>query len=300
MISTLSKEMNIMNKHFLITATEQKSSNYGVRFFGHFFENKKDIKVTLFYTAPRPPEEWEDKPTMESERRRKAQEKENQAKGQKALDGAKKILENLGFDSDQILTKVQTRMMSRAGDIIQEGSRENYDALVLGRRGLSWLEEAFDESVSKEILERKYDFPIWLCRMPDLERKNVLVCVDGSEPAYRIADHVGFVLQEEKRHRVTLLRIKRDTAGQETAAIFEKAVKQMIKNGLSEGLIDSKEIETTDPAEAILEEAENGKYAAVAAGWTGRGKGTLQRLFSGSNCHRLFRELKGAALWTCY
>jgi nucleotide-binding universal stress UspA family protein len=289
-----------MKKHFLITATEQESSNYGVRFFGHFFENKKGIKITLFYTASRPPEEWDDKRTVESERQRKAQEKENQAKGQKALNGAKKILENLGFDSDQIFTKVQTRMLSRAGDIIQEGSTGSYDALVLGRRGLSWFEEAFDESVSKEIMDRKYDFPLWLCRMPDFERKNVLVCVDGSEPAFRIADHVGFVLQEEKRHRVTLLRIKRDPAAPQTTDIFDRAVKQMITNGLSENLIDTKEIEASDPAEAILEQAESGKYAAVAAGWTGRGKGVLERMFSGSNSYTLFRELKGAALLTCY
>ncbi|MBW1849121.1 MAG: universal stress protein [Deltaproteobacteria bacterium] len=289
-----------MKKHFLITATEQESSNYGVRFFGHFFENKKDIKVTLFYTVPRPPAEWEDKRTIEGERRRKAQAKQYQAKGQKALDAAKVILGNNGFKSDQIATKVQTRMLSKAGDIIHEGSKGKYDALVIGPRGLSWFEEAFDESVSKEVLKKKYDFPLWLCRMPDLERKNVLVCLDGSDPAYRIADHVGFVLQDEKKHRVTLLRIKKDSTDLKTADIFEKALKQLTKNSLPDSLIDTKEIEASDPAEAILEEAEKGKYAVVAAGWTGAGKGTLQRIFSGSNSYTLFRELEGASLWTCY
>jgi len=289
-----------MKKHFLITATEQESSNYGVRFFGHFFENKKDIKATLFYTAARPPAEWDDKRTIEGERRRKAQAKEYQTKGQKALDGAKKILENNGFQSDKIATKVQTRMLSKAGDIIHEGSEGKYDALVIGRRGLSWFEEAFDESVSKEVLQKKYDFPLWLCRMPDLERRNVLVCVDGSDPAYRIADHVGFVLQEEKKHRVTLLRIKRDSENLKTADIFEKALKQLTKNGIPDSLIDTKEIEASDPAEAILKEAEQEKYAVVAAGWTGAGMGALQRIFSGSNSHKLFRELERASLWMCY
>lgn len=294
------KGLNTMKKHFLITATEDEASNFGVRFFGHFFENKDDIKATLFYTASRPPDVWDDKVTAEHKRQREKMAKEYQAKGQKALDGAMKMLMKLGFKSDQVFTKVQARMVSKAGDIIQEGSQGNYDALVLGRRGLSWFEEAFDESVSKKIVERKYDFPLWLCRLPDLERKNVLLCLDGSEPAYRIADHVGFVLQNEEKHHVTILRINRDSPVPKTEEIFDKARNQLIKNSFPEAMIHLKKIDATDPAKAILKEAEDGKYAAVAAGWTGRGKGVVERFFSGSNCYTLFRELERAAFWTCY
>ena len=46
--------------------------------------------------------------------------------------------------------------------------------------------------------------PFWTCRKPDLERKNVLLCVDGSEPALRMADHVGFILAQERTQEVTL------------------------------------------------------------------------------------------------
>jgi len=289
-----------MNKHFLITATEQKSGNYGAKFFGHFFENKQDIKATLFYTAARPPVQWEKERTAESARDRQKIDRENKEKGQKALNAAKKILEDLGFAQEQVITKVQSRKLSRAEDIIHEGSEGNYDALVLGRRGLSWIEEAFDESVSKRILERKYDFPLWLCRMPDVERKNVLVCLDGSDPAYRIADHVGFALHDETKHRVQLLRVKNDRSEPGSDAIFKKAKEQLLKNTFPEHLIDIREIEGSDPAKVILEEAESGRYAAVAAGWTGAGKGALERIFYGSNCHKLLNELKHAALWTCY
>jgi len=289
-----------MEKHFLITATEQKSGNDGVKFFGHFFENKKAIKATLFYTASRPPAQWEKERTVESERQREKLERGYKDKGQKALDAARKILEDKGFISDQIISKVQSRKLSRAEDIIHEGSKGNYDAIVLGRRGLSWLEEAFDESVSKGILEKKYDFPLWLCRLPDLKRKNVLVCLDGSDPAFRIADHVGFVLQHETKHRIKLLSVKKDLSEPKTEVIFNKAKKQLLKNNFPENRIDTKEIEGSDPAKIILQEAESGRYAAVAAGWTGAGKGTLQRMIYGSNCHKLLGELKHAALWTCY
>jgi nucleotide-binding universal stress UspA family protein len=289
-----------MQKHFLITATEQKSSDYGINFVGHFFENKKDIKITLFYVAPRPPAVWEGERTLDSETQRQAKEGEYRRKGQKAVGEAKRTLIKSGFSEEQIRTKVQFRMLSKVDDIIQEGTQGLYDAVVLGRRGLSRLEEAFDESVSSGILKQKYDFPFWLCRVPDLHRKNVLICLDGSESAYRITDHVGFILSNEVRHRVTLLRIKRDRNDQKSDEIFNQAKKYLDKNGFPEAMVETKVIEDDNPAKAILREAEQGKYAVVAAGWSGRGKGMLERLFSGSNSYTLFRELERASLWTSY
>lgn len=289
-----------MKKHFLVTATGKKDRNHGLRFFAHFFDHKEDITVTLFYTAPRPPEGWDEKRTMESERLREAKTKEYRDKGEAALKDAKSMLGKAGFASDRIHTKVQSRMGSRSGDIIYEGSQGNYDAVVIGRRGLSRLEEAFDESVSRGILEKEYDFPIWICRMPDIERRNVLICLDGSDPSFRITDHTGFILRNEKKHRATLLRIKKDSSGPDTGEIFEKAASLLVKNGFPENMIDTRELQASDPAKAILKEAEKDKFAAVAAGWTGTGKGGLKRLFSGSNCYKLFRELKHAALWTSY
>lgn len=289
-----------MEKHFLVTATEHKSSDYGINFVGHFFKNKKDIKITLFYVAPQPPAVWEGERTLDSESQRQAKEREYMAKGQKAVAEAKRTLKRSGFSEEQLMTKVIFRMFSKVDDIIKEGTQGLYDAVVLGRRGLSRLEEAFDESVSSGILKQKYEFPLWLCRVPDLHRKNVLICLDGSEPAYRVTDHVGFILSEEEKHRVTLLRVKKDRKDRETDKIFEKAREQLVKNEFPDNMIEMKEIEDPNPAKAILKEAKQGKYAVVATGWTGTGKGMLERLFSGSNSYTLFREIERATLWTSY
>jgi len=289
-----------VEKHFLITATEHKSSDYGINFVGHFFENKKDIKITLFYVAPRPPAVWEGERTLDSETQQQAKEGEYMRKGQKAVGEAKKTLMKSGFSEEQLKTKVRFRMFSKVEDIIQEGSQGLYDAVVLGRRGLSRLEEAFDESVSSGVMKHKYDFPIWLCRVPDPYRKNVLICLDGSEPAYRITDHVGFILSNEEKHRVTLLRVRKDRSDPKSDEIFDQARQLLVKNEFPESMIDTKVIDEANPAKAILNEAEQEKYAVVAAGWTGRGKGVLDRIFSGSNCYTLFRQLERAVLWTSY
>ena len=55
-------------RHLLVTVSEQQSALYGVQFVGHFFSNKEGLKITLFYTAPKPPVLWEGERTRESVR----------------------------------------------------------------------------------------------------------------------------------------------------------------------------------------------------------------------------------------
>ena len=151
-----------MSRHLLITVSEQQSALYGVRFVGNLFTNKEDFKLTLYYAVPRGPQVWTGERDHESVHEAEIQAKKNVNRGRKALQAAQKELVNMGFTDGQIDLRLQHRMFSKAKDIIQEGAEGLYDAVVLGRRGLSRLEEAFDESVSKSVLEEKSNFPIWI------------------------------------------------------------------------------------------------------------------------------------------
>jgi nucleotide-binding universal stress UspA family protein len=291
----------MMKKHFLVTVSEHKSAHYGIRFMDHFFPSKEEIKVTLFYTAPRPPALWEGERTRESLSHSERQARQYEIKGRKALETAKTALIKMGFNGEQVGIKFQVRRFSKVEDIIQEGGQGLYDAVVLGRRGLSLLEAAFDESVTKELMSEKVGFPIWFCRIPDMERKNVLVCVDGSEASYRMADHVGYILGNGKGQEVTLLMVKRPggTSKESPEDILSKSRERLLGNGFPEDMTRTKIIEARNIADTILREAEKGTYAAVALGRTGAGQGLLKKIFMGSVSDTLFRELRGAAMWVC-
>jgi nucleotide-binding universal stress UspA family protein len=295
------KEEWVVEKHFLVTVSEQKSAFYGVRFMGHLFSNKGEMRVTLFYTAPRPPAVWEGERTHESVAESERQAKKYDVTGRDALETAKKELVKWGFKQERIRTRFQVGRFSKVEDIIREGAQGLYDAVILGRRGLSLLEIAFDESITKKLLKEKINFPIWICRMPDLERKNVLVCVDGSEPSSRITDHVGFILGKEKSHVVTLLVVKgpggKLKEGPEN--ILSKSKEILLSNGFPSEMAKTKVIEAGNVSHTILKEAEQGKFAVVALGRTGAGQGLLKNIFMGSVSNTLFHELKGAALWVC-
>jgi hypothetical protein len=168
---------------------------------------------------------------------------------------------------------------------------------------LSWLEEAFfDESVSKGLLEKKADFPLWICRRPEQERKDVLLCLDGSDAAFRMADHVGFVLGQERRHSVTLLAVKKPGAAlkEATESILSRGREHLMNNSFPGEMIKTRVVEAGNVAKAILREAEQGRFAAVALGRRGRDQGIFKNIFMGSVSTFLFQELEKTALWVCH
>jgi len=288
-----------VEKHLLVAVSEDKRALYGARFVGHFFSNKEGMKITLFYTTPKPPQLWENERSHETVAQQQEQARQYEKKGRRALESGRAELRAHGFKDEQLESKLLARRYSKVMDIVQEAHMGLYDAVVLGRRGLSWIEEAFEESVTKGILEQEFTFPIWMCRQHDLERRNVLVCVDGSDESLRIVDHVGFMLRDEPGHDVTLLMVDtgKSAEGREPEAVLAKSRDTLLANGVPEERVRNLVLKGSNVIKTIKKEAEEGRYAVVAVGRTGAGQGLLQKIFMGSVSWGLFRELEGLTLW---
>jgi nucleotide-binding universal stress UspA family protein len=291
-----------MEKHLLVAVSEQQSAMCGIRFVGRFFTNKDCMRLTLFFTSPKPVVLDETVYDPEAGMGADKIALQYEARGRKAMEAAKKELVRQGFRSDQINTKLHIRKISKVMDLIHEGERGHYDAVVLGRRGLSWLEEAFEDSVSKGLLEQIFLFPLWLCKRPDMDRRNVLVCVDGSEAAFRMADHVGFILGSDQMHDITILMVhgKKNGTTLTTDKVLSKTKQHLFDNGVPSEMIHTKIIVSNNVAESILNVAEEGQFAAVALGRRKAQQGFLRKLFTGSVSSRIFRELQRTSLWISY
>lgn len=287
-----------MNKHLLVTISDDKSALRGLRFVCAFFQNKADVRLTLFNTAPQPPAVWGEEKSFESLRQNEASGEAIIQSGRKAMAAAREVFLSGGFDPSQVDDKIVARNFSRIDDIIKEGENGLYDAVVFGRRAMLKLDNFLDRSASEEMLEAKFNFPLWLCRDVDLDRRGVLLCVDESEAFRRMADHVGFILQDETAHPVTLMRVLKKSDGQHSPeGLFSDAIAALEDNGFPTRLIRTRLVVSDDVAAAILHEAETGRHAAVAVGRTHMHKGALAKFFSTSVTLALFRKLTGAALW---
>jgi nucleotide-binding universal stress UspA family protein len=71
-------------------------------------------------------------------------------------------LENAGFRRNQITARTATEVLSRAGAIIQYALKGGYGTIVVGRRGLSEVEEFSMGRVSNKVIHMAKELAVWV------------------------------------------------------------------------------------------------------------------------------------------
>lgn len=288
-----------MEKHLLVAVGDEYQTSQSLRFVHHFFTARQDLKLTLFYVVPRRPDWRLDPINLEANPEAVVHiEEDKAAHGVPAMEQAKEWLFTMGFSKEQVRVKFSQGKLGTVKEIIKESEEGLYDAAVLGRRGISWFEEMVSDSVSHRILWEQLTFPIWICRNPHRDRKNVLVCVDGSEECLRVADHVGYMLRHEPGHDIILLHVCADDRCIDAETIFGRAMAEIKANDIADDRISIKVLTSSNPAKTILHEAEARRYAAVAIGRTSHKPSTLKHIFATTSL-KILRGIEGAALWLC-
>ena len=285
-------------KHLLVTVSDDGRALAGLRFVHDFFKHKNNLRLTLFSVEPGRSDDASLPDPVVRPRGRAPAFAENDRGLPGALIEAKAWLEDMGFSPDRVELKSQPSRLGPVRDIADEAEKGLYDAVVLGRRGLTWFNELFADSVTHRLLWESITFPLWVCRNPARRRAGVLLCVDGSEPSLRVADHVGFVLRDQPEHQVTVFNCMAATPG-ESAGVEDAmaaAGKVLLENGVEPERIVYLAKTCSSASEAILGEARRGAFAAVAIGRSSGRPTTLASIF-GSTSLDLLRNLEGSALW---
>lgn len=287
-----------MERNLLVTVGDDPNYLYGVRFIASFFMNKKNLRLTLLYVAPR----FESMDAGEDLRHHRIDQELSaiyEKMGRKALEASRDILENYGMPPDRIVAKLIHKEHGMASAIIEEARRGQYDALVLGRRGYSIFEKTLHPTLPSQLVQAKIDLPIWICRHPERGLKNVLLCVDGSEVGLAVADHVGWMTAGEE-HRIDLFHVAEVGVGERIQPIMEEIEARLIAQGVGKERIAKVFARSSDVAGAIQQEATKGAHAVVAVGRNeSKSKRAARDWSLGSNSIKLIDDLYGSALWVC-
>lgn len=291
-----------MQKELLLAISDDRAASYNLRFLREVFTGFCDLKLTLFYVTPfKPTWVMDEQSFVPSGKGFDESSGKGRGKGEAALRDAEKWIKDVaGCSGENTRVKIIRGRKGTVGELIHEAREGLYDALVLGRRGFSWLEEVFASSVSHEMLLQDIDFPIWISkRPPEKPRKDVLLCMDGSAPALRIVDHAGYMLADDPQHTFTLFHVAEQGYGSGRAGrTFDEGLALLAENGVDEERIELKMVTGGNPLKAILKEAAEGNYCAVGVGKHGRGStGRDKGLFPSSLTVNLLRQLESAALW---
>lgn len=291
-----------MQKELLLAISDDRAASYNLRFLKEVFSSFCDLKLTLFYVTPRKATWVMDEKTFVP--RGKGFDEfltHKKTKGETALlDAEQWIKDIVGCSGENVRTKVVHSKKGTVRELIDEAREGLYDALVLGRRGFSWLEEVFANSVCHDMLLHDIDFPVWVCKRPPAnQRHDVLLCMDGSAPSLRMVDHAGYMLANEPQHTFTLFHVAEDGyATGRAGRTFDEGLALLAENGVDEERIELKMATGRNPLKAILKETREGNYSAVGVGKHGKySNDKATGLFPSSVTVKLLRQLETTTLW---
>jgi nucleotide-binding universal stress UspA family protein len=285
-----------MDRHILLTVSDDYSALQAARFVAGFFSAAAQPHVTLLYVAANPKAGLTEAEIIQDYGNLSRREAQTKSLAQTALDRAEELLLSKHFPAANIHKKIAYKQLGTANDIIQEGITGMYDAIALGRRGLSRLEELIDASVSKQIVTTPIEIPLWICRSHEKPAPSVLLCSDGSPASLRCADHVGFMLANAPEHEITLLHVDCGSGPAIPEDAIAGARRMLEENGVAAKRILHKIVKCNGIAETILREAREGNYGVLATGRTGRGESRTMHLL-GSVSMNLLKNLESATMW---
>lgn len=279
----------------------------------------RELRVTLLYIMnPVPPYlRREGQRDPESFKRLRELETRNRKQAAAVLDKCTEHLVRHGMAPEAVEKKPLPRSSDAARDILFEAEQGLYDALVLGRRGISKAQELFLGSVTNKVVQHSERLPLWVVGGQVTSLK-VLCPVDGSEGSLKAVDHLAFMLGENPECKITLLHVGASLGNYCTLDFVEtelaegieadimhsdaqcmddfyaRALKVLDQAGLSPDQVETKTIEGgMSVSGAILDEVKRGDYGTVVLGR----RGESRSFFLGHVSDKVMGKAKDVAVW---
>lgn len=194
-----------MKKKLLIAVDASVYSSNTLHYLERLFANLEDIRFHLLSVITCNPSEtareWFDELELLNMLSKEAQKRYASIK--KYLDSAVERLGRNGISPEHVTTEVKISTTSPAAEVLNVARKGYFDALIIGRRGVSKLEELIMGSVSCTLLEKCHNVPIWIVD-GQVDSRKFLVPVDGSRFTLQALDHLCFILQNNPYAEITL------------------------------------------------------------------------------------------------
>ena len=243
--------------------------------------------------------------------------KKNVEKANSLLNGYKDQMMGMNVETDRIETITTPSIHGLAKDILGFAQTKGYDAIVVGRRGLSKIQEKFMGSATVELVEHSRVIPVWIID-GQVASNNILVAVDGSESSLRALDHVSFMVSDNENTHLSLFHVKPGGGGNFGQAAFDEGASeelkriisrgnersvhefhargiQILKNaGIGEDRYEIQMIEKVrNVGKAVIEKAEKENFGTIVVGRSGASKS----FFMGSVSRHIINNTANRALW---
>lgn len=307
-----------MEKKILAAVDDSLHSRQALDYAARMAGIIPELSVTLLHIQPTISqfllEESRSRPSARAELKKILAK--NQAAAQAMLARQKDTLLRSGMEDRTVQLVTIPRRLGLAKDILDYGQTGLYDSILIGRRGLSGLQQMVMGSVSTSLAENSRVIPIWLVG-GEVRSTRILASVDGSESSFRAIDHLAFMLSGNADARMSFFHVTpklRDYCaidfsqkeGVELEGImaggdkrcmddfFPAALKRLKEAGFTEERIEIQSAESLiSIGETILRAARSGGFGTIVTGRRGLNKASPGGRVSNFLC----QKLSDAALW---
>ncbi|MCB2184613.1 MAG: universal stress protein [Desulfobulbaceae bacterium] len=198
-----------MERKILVAVEGSQYSHHAVTYLCQLFADIEDVYFDLLAVVPcsgmTSGKEWLEQDELINVVSPQTRQKYMQSKAM--VSQFSRIFEKNGVDQTRITSTVKISTASVAFEIMHFARQGLHDALVIGRRGLSKIQELIMGSVSQQILEKCSDVPIWIID-GEVDSNTFFVPVDGTPFCLKAIDHLAFILKGHPRAEVTLFNSK--------------------------------------------------------------------------------------------
>ncbi|MFZ7125846.1 MAG: universal stress protein [Desulfobacterales bacterium] len=306
-----------MKKKIVVAVDGSAPSNQAVRYAADIGKKIGDLDFVLLHVLPQISQILMDEARTDMSVRREIDRivVKNRKAADSIVEDQKSRMIDHGIDGSRITSSVIEHREGIAKDILEFAQSGRYDAIVIGRRGVSRLKTVFMGSVTANLLENSKFLPVWVVD-GSVSFGSVLVAVDGSESALRAVSHLAFILGGDTDVRITLFHATPrftaacpiDTGEVDSAleAIGErgnqhcidrfqhKAMETFQSAGIPEDRVSLKIAKRVlSPGRAIIEQAEAGSHDTVVIGR----RGLSRSFFTGSVSRHVMDRAAHCALW---
>ena len=307
-----------MERNLLIALDDSRHSRLAAKYAGAFFASDQQVRFDLLNIQP----PLSDFLVEEAKRKASARQKldrlyrENTAHAKKILADVAEALKQSGIAEERIETHPLPYNQGKAKDILDFATRGRFDAIVLGRRGVSGWQDMLFGSVSNNIIQQSQVLPVWMVDGQPSSGK-ILVPVDGSSHSLRAVDHLAFILAGRQDNELVFFHVQPklrqyctidfDSATAEPLEelvatgdrqcidnFYGQAKKKLAEAGIGESQFEIKtNTGLSSVGSQIVKELESGRYQTVVMGRSGGSR----NYFMGSVAQQVIGKATDCAVW---
>ena len=197
-----------MDRKILLVVDGSIHSTYSIAYAVRICSVVRELTYTLFYVQPTISQFLLDEAETDLKAKAELEKgiRKNAEFAQGILEKHKARMVGMGVAEKRIETATQKKVLGICKDILDCAQQGLYDAILVGRRGLSRIQKTFMGSTTAKLVEHSRVIPVWVVD-GDVTSTKVMLAVDGSEASLRAVDHRSFMVGGNEKIKVTLFHV---------------------------------------------------------------------------------------------